>query len=142
MLSPVISKKTNGDYDITVANLKGTGNAPRSADITIKVKPVVGKQQRVVLLLNEFNPNPVQQNPGQPLALPPQAQAYTFDAPSRNKKGLPDTTDTLTIPIQGVNPGTYLLRLQVDGAESLLDLDSDKNSPTFNLLYINPKVPI
>ena len=90
----------------TVSNLQG------SAQVEVVFDPSVGKSQRVVLLLNELQP---------PSSRP--ALAYTFNALSRDEPTAPDETDTITIPVSGVAPGTYLVRAQVDGAESPLGLD-------------------
>src|SRR5262249_6310772 len=81
---------------------------PSGTGVIVKFNPAVGKTQRVVLLLNGTS-TPF--------------RAYSFPAPPRNKVSDPDTTDTLTIPISGVQSGTYYVRVQVDGAESLLDVD-------------------
>jgi hypothetical protein len=97
---------------VAASNVQGGGDAPRSADIEVGFVPGVGRSQRVVLLLNELQPPP-----GRP------AHAYTFVAPSRDEPGAPDETDSVTIPVSGVAAGTYLARAQVDGAESLLELD-------------------
>jgi hypothetical protein len=129
VLRPTITK-TNGNYDITISNLQVGGDGTRSADVAVKLTPEVGKTQRVVLLLNERNP---------PADRPP--RAYRFDAPSRDEPGAPETTDTITISIAGVQAGAYLVRVQVDGAESLLDVDTDETSATFNQ-YISPMVNI
>jgi len=101
----------------SISNLLGTGIDPRSGDLTLNVNPAIGDNQRVVLLLNEFIP----------LTSPPQAvtpESYSFNAPSRiplsPPLGPPGSTNTITIPIAGVKAGTYLLRIQVDGAESPL----------------------
>lgn len=93
-------------------NVRGGGDDPRGADIEVGFKPRVGKSQRVVLLLNEFQP---------PSDRP--ARAYTFSAPPRNEPADPDETRFITVPISGVEPGTYLVRAQVDGAESPLGFD-------------------
>ena len=69
-----------------------------------KVRPAIGRRQRVVILLNEL----ADRSPA----------AYTFALPSRDA----DTSD-ITIPLGGVVPGSYLVRVQVDGAESLLDVE-------------------
>lgn len=93
-----------------------------STEVTVTLNPDIGSGQRVVLLLNELsNTDPA---------------AYTFVAE-------PPTADTnsITIPISGVQTGDYLVRVQVDGAESPLTVDTNEASPTFNQ-YIEPKVTI
>jgi len=89
---------------------------PDQTHITIGVDPTIGKTQRVLLLLNEITT----QAP----------QAYTFIAEPRNAD-----VNTLTILISGVKAGDYFVRVQIDGAESLLDLNPA--SPNFG-----PKVTI
>jgi hypothetical protein len=103
-------------------NVQGSGNNPRSADVTVKFTPPVGPTQRVVLLLNQFNPT------GSPPASPIQelkSESYTFVAPSRIPLSPPTTpvgdTDSITFAIRGVKPGAYLVRVQVDGSDSSLD---------------------
>ena len=96
----------------TASNVQGSGGDPRSADIEFDFDPQVERSQRVVLLLNEFQP---------PSDRP--ARAYTFSAPPRNEPTDPDETNSITVPISGVEPGTYLVRVQVDGAESTLGFD-------------------
>lgn len=78
---------------------------PDPTHLAVGVDPAIGKTQRVLLLLNEIT----DKTPG----------AYTFIAEPR-------TTDvsTLTIPIGSTKPGTYFVRVQIDGAESPLDLNS------------------
>jgi hypothetical protein len=90
---------------VTVA--AGSGS---DADVSIPLAPDVGKAQRVVLLLNEFQP-PTTRAPF----------AYTFQAPLRNQP--PASVSTITVPTVGVEAGDYLVRVQVDGAESLLGVD-------------------
>jgi hypothetical protein len=105
-----------------VANVQGAGADPRSADVTVQLDPVVGRSQRVLLLLNEVTAGP----PG----------AYTFLAKPRNADG-----NAVTIRVTGVKAATYLVRVQVDGAESPLIVDTNPASPTFNR-YIGPTVAI
>ncbi|GAC1356112.1 MAG: DUF4255 domain-containing protein [Ktedonobacteraceae bacterium] len=134
VLRPVLQKKGDGTYDIAITNVVGTGTALRAADVTIKLQPVVGKQQRVVLQLNQVSPDRTAtlDNPAR----------YSFVAPLRNQLDAPDTTDTITIPVAGVRAGAYVVRVQVDGAESLLDIDMDPKSPTFNLYMRSPQVTL
>ncbi len=85
-----------------------------SATITVKFSPKVGKAQRVSLLLNEFDAPDTR-----PL------RDYSFIAPKDN--GINDTqieADSIAFVVSGMLEGRYLVRVQVDGAESLLDRDS------------------
>ena len=45
------------------------------------------------------------------------------------------------IAIAGVQAGEYLVRIQVDGAESLLTVDTDESSPTYGD-YVGPVVTV
>lgn len=107
---------------VTASAVQGTGTAPRSADITLQVTPALGSGQRVTLLLYEqASPTPA---------------AYRFVAAPRATP-----TATLTVPVQGVRAATYLVRVQVDGAESPLSVDTNPASPTFQH-YSAPRVTI
>jgi hypothetical protein len=99
----------------TVDNISGSGNAPRSADIKVVFDPPVGKKQRVALLLNEFMPP-------DPSARP--ARSYVFHAPPRDAQDAPETVGEITFHVSGVMPAKYVVRVQVDGAESPLTTDS------------------
>ncbi len=95
---------------ITVDLDGGDPTKPRSGRITIQVTPTVAAVQRGRLLLNEMVP----------AASPPAATAgaaYSFVLPPRTTP--PDPTGTLVFPIADVKPATYLVRLQIDGAESI-----------------------
>jgi hypothetical protein len=94
--------------------------------IVVPITPTVAPKQRVVLLLNEFSTDPTRTD----------LAAYTFTAPDRT-----ESTNSITIAIPNVTTGRYLVRLQVDGAESLLTADTDSNSPTFDQ-YIAPSAEI
>jgi hypothetical protein len=106
---------------INISNLGGAGIDPRSADLTLTVNPAIGDLQRVLLLLNELVPT----------ASPPEetrADAYSFISTTRvllsPPSGAPGSSNTITIPVRGVKAGTYLVRIQVDGAESPLEVDA------------------
>ena len=97
----------------------------KSGNIKINFNPKVGKTQRVVLLLNELNP------PANRVAL-----SYTFKSPPGNGVVDPNTeTPSVTIAFRNVIPGDYLVRVQVDGAESSLEIDGTGK-------YAKPKVTI
>jgi hypothetical protein len=84
-----------------------------AGEIEVTFEPKVGKAQRVVLLLNQADA---------PAAGP--ARAYSFKAPFDNGiTGAGEETDTIRFAYQDVEPGPYLVRVQVDGAESLLTVD-------------------
>jgi hypothetical protein len=108
--------------DVQVANVQDTGNNTRSADVTVTVNPKIGQGQRVALLLNEISDEA--------------PEAYTFSIGPSDAD-----SESITIPVSGVKAADYLVRLQVDGAESILEVDEDPDSPTFNQ-YIGPKVTI
>ena len=90
--------------------------------LTLKLKPTIGKKQRVILMMNPM--------PGK------EGRSYFFTAASRD-----EDSDSITIPVPDVEPGDYLVRVQVDGAESQLTVDMNPASPSFNQ-FIGPKVTI
>jgi len=108
--------------ETSLSNLDETADDLRTAQVTVDIDLPIAKTQRVVLLLNERS-----------ITKP---AAYLFDA-------LPRTEDTnsITFSLYDVKPGEYLVRVQVDGAESLLNVDTNSNSPTFEQ-YIGPTVVI
>jgi hypothetical protein len=91
-----------------------------AAEVVLTVAPAVGVRQRVRLLLSQ-------------LGAPGAAASYAFDAPSRDLPGAPAVSATITVPITGVAPASYLVRVQVDGADSPLGVDpvtGAYNAPT------------
>lgn len=122
--------------------------------VTAIVSPLISRKQRIILLLNELDTQP-SQSP----ALQPRSRSYSFVADPKDqtwrdqdgnvvtdpgKFSGEDTTDTIKFSISGVAPGPakYLIRVQVDGAESLLDTDTNPKSTTFNLYSGTPQVTI
>lgn len=105
----------------------GDGPAITGA-VNLSVKPAVADEQRVLLLLNELNP---------PNTRP--ALAYTFKAPFGHQLSPPlsppELTENLSVPVSGVKAATYLVRVQVDGAESVLGTNGGGqfNSPTVTI---------
>ncbi|WNG46196.1 DUF4255 domain-containing protein [Archangium minus] len=77
------------------------------SDIQVGFEPQVRKGQRVVLLLNRY---------GVPAGT--QAEAYGVTMTAAADSG------SLTFTLPAVAAGDYLLRVQVDGAESPVDLDT------------------
>jgi hypothetical protein len=113
-----------------VTDVGGSGSELRSANIEVTVDPPVGVNQRVRLFLNELPP---------PLASPsvpaPPLLAYTFEGPAMALVSPPAPAALVTIPITEVAAGTYLVRIQVDGAESPLAVDAEGvyNSPQLTI---------
>lgn len=85
----------------------------QGAAIQIQFITRVGKSQRVFLILNELNN--------------PKPKSYRLNAPKDNGVTDPVTeTDVIDFPAAGiVGSGTYLVRVQVDGAESMLQKAGD-----------------
>jgi uncharacterized protein DUF4255 len=90
-------------------------------DVTIglNLAPKIGVDQRLVLLLNEYNP---------PLDRVPRAFRFEIKLPDPP----PDALSHVDAPVKGVAAGKYLLRVQVDGAESLLDPGPDPAAPKYS----------
>jgi hypothetical protein len=95
---------------------------PRTGEVTVQVDVTIARTQRVALALNELS----LENPA----------AYTFKA-----SAITADTNEIRFSIYEVKAGEYLVRLQVDGAESLLNVDRDRDSPTFEQ-YIGPTIVI
>lgn len=94
-----------------------------AATLTLTWEPFLGARQKAFVLLNT-------------LAGSPQPAAYSFPLPPRT-----DDVEEADIPLSGVLPAVYLVRLQVDGAESPLDVDTDPASPTFGT-FAGPAVDL
>ena len=90
-------------------------------DLTLNVTPPVGRDQRVVLILGD----------------------RVIELPAR-PSGAPLTTSTLVFPIPAgmvSSPTDFVARVQVDGAQSPLVVDTNPASPNFNK-YIGPIVTV
>jgi hypothetical protein len=100
-VAPFVFRPTISSTNVT--GVTGAGTAPRSATVTVVADPPIGKDQRVVLLLDAISSD----------------EAYSFQAPSRTL-----AADPVEIDVVGIAAGAYLVRIQVDGAESLLDVQT------------------
>jgi uncharacterized protein DUF4255 len=103
---------------------------PAAGLVRLTIEPPVAPTQRVVMLLNE-RVLPV----SPPLDPPPLPRAYSFAAPPRPAASPAGPSSEIDVPIAGVAPGTYLVRVQVDGAESPLGVDAQGayGAPTVSL---------
>jgi hypothetical protein len=109
--------------DITVSNVRGRGDDVRTADVTVLVNFTIEHTQQIALVLTEISLS--------------QSPIYNFN----HNKFPRNTSNSITFAITNCLPGTYLARVVVDGAESLLTVDTDVQSPTFEQ-YIGPVVVI
>ncbi|MEB3358277.1 MAG: DUF4255 domain-containing protein [Synechococcales bacterium] len=101
---------------VDVANLQQEDNGSYSADVTVPVDCQVTPEQRVFLLLNRLaSRTPI---------------SYTFAATRREGE-----ISSLTFPVRAIAPGEYLVRAQIDGAESPLNVDIEDQ-------YSGPKLTI
>jgi hypothetical protein len=90
------------------------GQTATATEVNITVNPAVQPNQRVTLLLNQVPPAGSTATPA----------AYSFPLPP-----LTASSATLTWAVSGLTSGVYLVRVKIDGAESVLNLNSA--SPTF-----------
>lgn len=132
-LAPLVVRpgiQRQGDaYRISLLDVRTTGQL-RAGTLRIFVDPAVGKGQRVEVILNETNVLSAR-TPG----------SYTFRRPGPNGSGASEETHELLVPFQNVPPGNYLVRVQVDGAESMLERDTGEIGETYGH-YIAPLVVI
>jgi hypothetical protein len=117
VLRPLIVRRADRTYQIDPATPQrdDQGDLPL---LEIRLSPIVGSNQRVILLLNELSRD----------------RAFSIPATRRD-------SDTVVITFQLPNTlpaGTYLLRVQVDGAESRLEFDPSANQFTAPTLTIPP----
>ncbi|MEM8961950.1 MAG: DUF4255 domain-containing protein [Acidobacteriota bacterium] len=97
---------------VAASGIVDAGGGAVDASIDVTVTPPLGERQRVDVVLNTTAG----------AAVP---QSYSFPAPART-----GAVTTVSIAVTGVLAGTYLVRLQVDGAASTLVVDDDPASPT------------
>jgi hypothetical protein len=91
----------------------------------VRFAPGVPVRTPVLVLLNEWVP------PGE--SREPRGYAFQGDA---------EPLSSQEVVVQGeIAPGSYLIRVQVNGVTSRLAVDSDPGSPTYER-FIGPKVTI
>lgn len=101
--------------NITLANIQGTGEELRSANIELQVIPDIQESQKVILLLNEF----IAGNATTP------SHAYSFHATPPALTSPPAPPDTITFQVNNIVAGDYLVRVMIDGAQSPLSTDNN-----------------
>jgi hypothetical protein len=92
----------------------------RGKTLTLAINPPVGRAQRASLVLGE----------------------RLISIPARPANG-PAISATLDFPIPVDFPtGDFTIRVQIDGAQSFLEIDQNPGSPTFRQLTGNPKATV
>ena len=140
----VLANQPDFDQEFPTANPNDPGNrltvAVEPPVLRVQLNLIARRRQQILLLLNEIVDDTVERL----------AQFYNFSSPAlllpegQIPSAVPieeQQSDTLVFSITGVQSGEYLVRVKIDGAESLLTVDSDRNSSTFNQ-YVAPTVTI
>jgi hypothetical protein len=98
------------------------------ATVDLELFPAVAVGQNLRLFLNELLE----------AAVPADVESlsYVFDAEPE-----PEATTDISFPVPDMEPRTYLVRVQIDGAESALEVDDDEDSETFGR-YIGPTAEV
>jgi len=108
--------------EVEIEDLEDNGDRTYSAQLKVRVDLIVGVEQRILLFLNERSSS--------------KPAAYIFAATS-----IRENSTLVTFPINEVKGGEYLVRLQIDGAESPLNVDMNPESETYEQ-FVNPTVAI
>ncbi|MGK7947801.1 MAG: DUF4255 domain-containing protein [Xenococcaceae cyanobacterium] len=103
---------------LVVEAIRPIGDEQYTVRVRIIAQPTLGKNQRLNLILNSTTGE--------------RDREYVFKIPPQEAD-----TDRIITEISPIAPGEYLARLQVDGVESLLTIDTDRNSPNYQK-YIAP----
>ncbi len=118
VLCPTIRNGSNG---ISVDDFTNLEDGHCAAAVTVSVDMTVEPRQNTFLMLNKVDRT---------------GKTYIV----RGERQTAETT-TLTFRLNEVLTGTYLVRVQVDGAESPLEVDTNEASDTFEQ-YVGPTVVI
>lgn len=89
----------------TLTGVSGEGPAPRSGQITVQLAPPVGPTQRVALMLHALSAD--------------RASGFRIPVAARA-----NASDRVAGILPSVPAGEYLVRVEVDGVESVLTLDA------------------
>ncbi|MEM6611647.1 MAG: DUF4255 domain-containing protein [Cyanobacteria bacterium P01_C01_bin.72] len=107
--------------NLNLANLEEE-DQKYSGEANVTLDVVVSPQQRVILLLNHRDADI--------------NKSYLFEA-----RSLVENSNTVIFVVNNIEPGEYLVRVQIDGAESTLEIDKNRTSETFEQ-YIAPLIRI
>jgi hypothetical protein len=104
LASNVVAFVVHPKISVTVNQVINSTADLRSLEITIKLHPKVNKTQRIVLLLNEISTA--------------NSLVQSIAVPSPN-----EDTDVINITVNNIKPGNYLVRVQIDGVASPLEMN-------------------
>lgn len=123
----IVDKPTFAEEEI----VEEEGVSVKSGTVAVTVRPAVGERQKAKLLLDRMA-TPAGRRPG----------GFSFGAPVPDRWETDVDARTTTIPfpvrLKEEDWGDYLVRVQVDGADSPLEDDADPKNPT----YIRPTVTL
>ena len=108
--------------NLALENVRGSDDEPRSGTVRIQFDLTVSPNSRVTLALNERTGH--------------QPAEYLFSARAEE-----DATTIIELAIADMQPGEYLVRATIDGAESLLESDFDPASATYEQ-YVGPVLTV
>ncbi len=101
--------------EVRIGRCEREGDQIVMAELEVTTDVMIGTRQRVFLLLNQR----ASEKPA----------VYIFAAQRRNQEAT-----TVTFVIREVKAGDYLVRLQIDGAESLLEVEAEQ--------YVRPRIDL
>lgn len=107
---------------ITLDNLRGSDDDPRAGTVQLQLDLGIKPNSRITLALNERTGH--------------QPAEYLFPATAPT-----EASAALAVAIAEVHPGEYLVRVVVDGVESLLETDFDPQSATYEQ-FVGPLLVI
>lgn len=107
---------------VSLENVRGSDDDPRSGTVRLQLDLTVNENSRVTLALNERTGN--------------QPAEYLFST-----KAQAGGTSEIEVAIAEVQPGEYLVRAIIDGAESLLEADFDPQSATYEQ-FVGPVLTV
>ena len=108
--------------EIVIVNLEELDDESYSGEIAVTLDLMIAPQQRAILLLNHQDAD--------------KNKNYLFNAQLCH-----EDSETICFSVKDLQPGDYLVRVQIDGAESVLQIDRNPESSTFEQ-YIAPILKI
>lgn len=108
--------------EIEIVDLEELEEESYSGEVVVTLDVLVGSEQRAIILLNHKDAG--------------KNKNYLFNAQARD-----EDSETISFMVNNIRSGDYLVRVQIDGAESVLQIDTNRDSSTFEQ-YIAPTLQI